>query len=284
MLAATVPGSARMRLIRLFLVAVLAGATANVTAAPAGAQRPDTAAFRGRVVRDSDAAPVAGAEVSFPSLDQRATTDSSGTFRFRALPTGLHAIQIRRIGYRIREDTVTIVSGPAGFRTFTVKLQAVALDTVHTMAGTQRYLSPSLRAFEERRLSHAGGYFISDSVFRRNESRTLANIVVGRIPGVTTVYVNTHRVLISSRKQCRGLAFQSCNGKPDCFVALYVDGSLYFNAKMVDEGMEPPDMEHDFNPVNFAGAEYYAGGASAPMGMHPDDDGCGSLWLWTRER
>jgi hypothetical protein len=91
-------------------------------------------------------------------------------------------------------------------------------------------------------------------------------------------------VLVSGRKACRGLAFRSCPTKPDCFVAIYVDGTLYYNARMADARIPFPDMERDFNPANFAGAEYYTGGASAPVGMHVDDDGCGSLWLWTRER
>jgi hypothetical protein len=37
--------------------------------------------------------------------------------------------------------------------------------------------------------------------------------------------------------------------------------------------------------TDLAGIEYYAGGASMPIDMHSaTDEGCGSLWLWTREK
>jgi hypothetical protein len=253
--------------------------------APAGAQRADRAAFTGRVLRTSDRTGIAGAEVSFPSLGMSTSTDSTGAFRFPSLPVGLQAVRIRHLGSDLWRDTVTI--GPAGTvvtRTYTLSDSPAALDTVRAIAGKVSYRSPALRAFEDRRLSHAGGYFVSDSVFRQNENTTMANIIQPRMPGISWGYFNGHKVLISGRKPCRGLAFRSCNTKQDCFVAIYVDGTLYYNAKMADEQIPFPDMEKDFNPANFAGAEYYAGGASMPMGMHPDDDGCGSLWLWTRER
>ena len=73
-------------------------------------------------------------------------------------------------------------------------------------------------------------------------------------------------------------------GIQDCYVAIYVDGTLYYRAQMADDGIPPPDLSHAFNVSDFTGAEFYAGGAAVPAGMHSDDDGCGSLWLWTRER
>ena len=59
---------------------------------------------------------------------------------------------------------------------------------------------------------------------------------------------------------------------------------MYYTAKMADQGIAPPDISHAFNIPNLAGAEFYADGAASPTGMHSSDDGCGSLWLWTRER
>ena len=93
--------------------------------------------------------------------------------------------------------------------------------------------------------------------------------------------------MASARKQCRGpVLLHTCGGTPDCFVAIYVDGQLIFNAELAHK--EPPSAWPDLNssyPVNvLAGAEFYSSAATAPVGMHVDDDGCGSLWLWTRER
>ncbi len=280
-----------MRRLRGFLIAAAAGATLAVPRAVALGQRPGSTVFRGRVLRATDLAPIPGAHVLLPALKLDATTDSTGAFRFARLPVGTQIAQVRMVGYALRQDTITLTAGWESVRTYALEVKAPLLDTVRASAGKQRYISPLLQGFEERRLADAGGYFVSDSVFRRNESSTMANIISSRMPGLTTVYVNHARVFASTRKQCRGLALlgspkSSCRvtGQPDCYVAVYVDGVLYFNAKMAEEGVQPPDMEKDLDPVNFAGAEYYAGGASMPIDMHPDDDGCGSLWLWTRER
>jgi hypothetical protein len=164
--------------------------------------------------------------------------------------------------------------------------QAATLDTVHTIAQQQRYLSPALRAFEDRRLSGNGGHFISDRVLRRNENSTLANVIRGRIPGVTF----SGPFLVSSRKQCNGPAFAGACRAPNCYVAIFVDGVLEFRSQMAAEIRDQtqlratiPDLAH-LNVSDYAGVEFYADAASAPIGMHSDDDGCGSLYLWTREK
>jgi hypothetical protein len=101
------------------------------------------------------------------------------------------------------------------------------------------------------------------------------------------------QVLVSARKQCQGLAFErsgKCKaGIPDCYVTIYVDGALYYTPPPPVPGggqqpPPPPDVSRTLSPSQFAGAEFYADGASAPAGMHSNDQGCGTLWLWTRER
>ncbi len=273
-----------MRLVqRLHLFAALAAAVA-ASGEAANAQRADSAVFRGRVLRAPDLAPLPGADVSLPVLHLHATTDSAGTFRFAKLPVGVQVAEVRLVGFVMRRDTITLTAGWESVRTYALEARPTPLDTVRTVAPGQANLSPALRAFEQRLRAHQGGYFISDSEFRRNENETLANLVIAHMPGVAWSYIHSHRVLVSSRKPCRGLALgHACSTKQDCYVAVYVDGTLYFNAKMADENVDPPDMEKDFDTGNLAGAEYYPGGASAPVQMHTDDDGCGSLWLWTRE-
>ncbi len=251
----------------------------------AAAQKADSAVFRGRVLRTGDLAPLSGAEVSLPGLDRHTTTDSAGAFRLSGLPVGRQIAEVREVGYTLRQDTISLFDDFEAVRTYLLDRQPTRLDTVHTVAGGEQYISPMLRAFQQRLRSHSGGYFISDSTFRRKENETLANLVEARIPGVSWSYVNAKRVLVSTRKSCRGLALMHpCSTKQDCYVAIYVDGTLYYDAKMADQGVMPPDMEKDFNVETLAGAEYYPGGASAPEELHADDDGCGSLWLWTREK
>ena len=83
------------RLIPLGFLAALAAAAP--LAAPLAAQR-ELHTVRG-VVRDTDGAPVAGAEVTLISPRRVAQTDSAGRFRIDSVPAGERRLQVRRIGY-----------------------------------------------------------------------------------------------------------------------------------------------------------------------------------------
>lgn len=251
------------------------------------------AVFRGHVVDRTNRSPIPGADVWLIESDRHATTDSAGAFRFDRVARDVELVQVRRLGFAVRRDTVRLAPDRETERTYSLVSQSTTLPTVHTTAA-QTYSSPRLQAFEERRLSAVGGHFIGDSVLRRNENSTLANVVEGRIPGLTAV---RGRVLVSTRKQCRGLALSGSGGRsagawresqcppsPNCYISIYLDGAMYYTASMAGDGVPPPDLSRDINVSDLTGAEFYADGASAPAGMHSNDDGCGSLWLWTREK
>lgn len=277
---------------------VLSTALAVVLAhgAPAVAQAVNTntggsAVLDAVVVRASDSAAVPNAELWVISLGLRRQTDSLGRVRLSGLPAGRQLIQVRRLGYVVARDTVSLESGRVTTRRYVLVDQATRLDTVHTVSSQQRYISPALRAFEARRLSGAGGHFISDSVLRANEGRTLADIVESRLPGTTVATgPGGTRVLVSTRKQCRGIAFSSCH-QLSCYSAVYVDGTLIFSpgdmAITVGNGVPvnpPPDLSR-IDVGTLAGVEFYASAAGAPVGMQSSqDEGCGTLWLWTREK
>ncbi len=243
------------------------------------AGRAVAAVLQGVVISRSDSTPLRGVDVWLVSIDRHQATDSLGRFRFVDLAPGPLVFEVRRIGFVVRRDTVTLESGAEVTRLYALLPTAQVLDTVRTFAGQQRYLSPALRGFEERRLSGEGGYFVSDSVLRRNEGSTLTNIISSHMPGLMQI----HGVLVSSRKQCRGPALQGCSS-PNCYVSIFVDNVLLYQARMAADHVPPPDLAKEFDVTEFAGAEFYPGGASAPVSMHANDDGCGTLWLWTRER
>ena len=244
-----------------------------------------TAVFRGRVVHAGTSAPVSGADVWLVVPNLHASTDSSGAFRFDDVTSGMELVQVRYLGLVVQRDTIVLSAEHENVRTYALA-EVATLDTVRTIAGARKYISPRLQGFEERRLSGMGGHFISDSVMRRNENTTMANLVESRMPGLTqqtvTVPGKIITALVSTRKPCSGLAILGACTAPNCFVAVYLDGVLQYSSKM--GGVAPPDFRTDYNISDYAGAEFYAGGAASPMGMHSDDNGCGSLWLWTRER
>ncbi len=265
-----------------------AGAQQNVTLA---SRAPASAVFRGRVIRQGDGLPVAAADVWLASVDKHVTTDSTGAFRVDGLPVGLQLVQVRHLGFDVARDTIMLSPEHDNVRTYALAVQAASLDTVRTVAANQKYVSPRLKAFEDRRLSGQGGRFISDSTMRQSENMSLTNLVAGHIPGLMQVFQNLGTALVSTRKACKGLVLLGNNGttgassckpnQPDCYVAIYLDGVLQYSTKF---GGTPPDLAKMVSVSNLAGAEFYADAASAPVGMNSDDDGCGSLWLWTRER
>jgi Carboxypeptidase regulatory-like domain len=292
------PRMARRSQVRLTL-AVRLGAILTLFAGRAKAQRADTLAhdsasgvttarLRGVVTNQNGKTPVPGADVWMVSLDRRARTDSTGEFRVDGLPPGPLLIEIRHIGFDARRETITLDRGKETTQRFSLTPNAQPLDTVRSLAQEPQYISPSLRGFEQRRHSRQGGQFISDSVLRANENTTLANIL-GRIPGATiTSGPRGSRVLVSTRKGCIGRAFTVCT-HPNCYVEIYIDGVMIYNPTMTEKdpsnpALQPPDLAR-MGLTDFAGIEFYADAASMPIDMHSStDEGCGSLWLWTREK
>jgi Carboxypeptidase regulatory-like domain len=246
-----------------------------------GTLNPAAPAHLQGVVTSRENTPIQGVDVWLISIDRHVQTDSTGAFRFDSLPAGQLLFEFRRIGYDVHRDTLTLRAGDVVVRRIALTARAQRLDTVRTVAPEQKYLSPKLRGFEERRLSGQGGRFISDSVLRANENSTLANIIRSRVPGATlTPGMGGSQVLASSRKQCPGSAMKGCSGNA-CHVEIHVDGVLIYYPKMNEQ---PPDLGR-MGVTDYAGVEFYADAASMPIEMHSStDEGCGSLWLWTREK
>ncbi len=278
-----------LRFARLSRVVVTLGATwalASPVCAQSGAIA-DSALLTGRVNNKVDGTPIVGAQVSLPALGRSVTTDSTGHFRLAGLPPGAQSIQIRRVGFTELNDTLTLVAGELS-RAYSMTALTPTLDTVRAKAEKPKWISPSLAAFEERLKSRTTGYFVTDSVFRANESRALGDILRARMPNLLFTYFNSHRIAVSGRKGCSGGAMggRCPPGMQGCFVAIYLDGNLIFNSKIA-QFMNPagyPDIDVAFPVTQLGGAEFYASSALAPGGMQVDDDGCGSLWLWTREK
>ena len=269
-----------MRLLHLLAAAGVALSTLDASSAAAQS----SSSLSGVIRRASDGAPLPDVEVWIPSRDLRAVTDSTGAYRLTGLACGIALVQLRRVGYEARRDTVTIAADGETHRDFVLAAQGTTLDTIRTVATQMRYLSPRLRAFEERRLKGAGGRFISDSLLRANDNRSLASIILQKVPGTQLVRgAAGARYVASTRKVCSGPAF-TAKCKP-CYASIYQDGVPLFSSTMMDHdsSLTPPDLTQIPND-QLTGVEYYAGGASVPPDFVHTDSGCGVLLLWTRER
>jgi Carboxypeptidase regulatory-like domain len=79
-------------------VVVAAFFAMGISSAVAAQQQAASVTLRGRVVRASDGAPVAGADVWLVSSQLQVQTDSAGSFTFTGLAPGSQLLQIRHIG------------------------------------------------------------------------------------------------------------------------------------------------------------------------------------------
>ncbi|MEO5814400.1 MAG: carboxypeptidase-like regulatory domain-containing protein [Gemmatimonadaceae bacterium] len=236
---------------------------------PLGISNAQTGTLFGLVMRDSLGHELSGAEVTLAGMPRPVLTNSRGGFRVDAVPPGRYGLAIRHVGFRPLTDTIVVVAGQRLEREFVMEEHAQELDSVRVSAPERKYLSPNLQGFEERRKAGRGGYFISDSILRRNDERNVAGVVAANTPGVLIVSAAGYTYLASSRK----------GGK--CWVAVYIDGNRIYDATM---GMiNRPDFNR-FAVREYGAVEYYPGDASLPLQYQNRGSDCGTLLLWTRER
>jgi hypothetical protein len=245
-----------------------------------------TATVSGVVTRDSSGARVDGAEVAIVSLRRGATTNQAGEFRIAGLAAGRYEISIRRLGFLQLMDTVDLADGASIERTYVLHPSVAKLDSMRVVGrGERKYISPGLNAFEERR--KAGfGYFVEDSVIRKNEDRQLSSILrrmpaLNIMPYLGSAFVGSTRAMGSGRsaKAIPGDA-RSPSG---CWSTVFLDGVVVYTILQGQRSAPAPDF-NSFDPKDLAGIEYYPGNASLPAQYNATEYGCGTLLLWTRER
>jgi len=238
------------------------------------AQQAATGDLIGHVLDAASGAPVAEADLYIAQLDRRATSDSTGAYRFSDVRSGVFDMQVRRLGFAQITRVVSVITGAESEIDIRLK-RIVTLDTVHTKAAAVAYISPALRGFEERK-KMGFGYFIDEALMRKNDNRTLGN-TLRRIPGIVIIETGSSELIASGRRSGSGKA---TSRPPPCFAAVYLDGVAIYTGPP----QTPPDLTR--TPVReLAAAEFYHGGATLPVQFAAiKNSSCGVLLLWTRER
>ncbi|MHB2034246.1 MAG: carboxypeptidase regulatory-like domain-containing protein [Gemmatimonadaceae bacterium] len=245
-----------------------------------------TGAFVGFVHADADATALPGAEVAITTLNKSVTTGADGSFRLAALPPGLFGVRVRHVGFAMLQDTIVVRAGKTATRIYELSPRVTMLDTVTTSSVRPRYVSPQLRGFEER--SALGiGHFLTEAELRKHDDQSLSTAMRARIPGLLWVSYRSATFLASQRgagSTFRNLprALPDDHGSPaGCWVSVYLDGVRIYTP----DGNKPAP---DFNALDagqFAGIEFYAGGATVPPQFNATTAfDCGTLLLWTREK
>jgi hypothetical protein len=204
-----------------------------------------------------------------------AITTVTGTVSLAFLAEGANLIRIEKIGFQPR--TISMQISPSDTVPLMVLLQTLAHDlpAVVTRDSAAQYSTPALRRFEERRLSSAThGYFIAEAELQKHPLSRMSEMV-RRFPGLSVVcpmrgnrcWANSTRVVGS------GGTVGGTSSAGHCPVAVYIDGV--------------PSTDNDLNLLaaeQFAGVEYYPGGASVPPQYNLTALTCGVLLFWSRER
>jgi hypothetical protein len=266
-------------------IAAISGSRIVAQAAPAAAA-PPAQPFRGRLVGVFDEGTgeaLAGVEIKNMLNGLSALTTATGTLTLFFVDTTGGLLSIRKLGYE--PQTLAVGNSPRDSNGVTIVLKRTAqmLPTVVTkdkaVDSVPRYFSPALRGFEERR--HQGfGHFVSEAQLRKKEGSRLSEIITANIPGAMTRPGRGGVVNIVGHR-AGGSGGRMMDTSP-CYITVYMDGVLYYS-KVQAGGAPPPDFA-SLQANEYAGIEFYAGGATLPVQYTRTDAGCGTLLLWTRER
>lgn len=223
-----------------------------------------------------------------------AVTGADGKARLDLFSDSAIAITARMIGYAPRTLTVSAASDPdAVVRVALAK--DIVLSTMQVTGVAPRYISPALQGFEERKKLNMGGYFVDDSVLRKEEGRKLGDVLRSHVPGVM-LSEGAHsaiNLLKSPRCVSGGPPQVYLDGVPLAAEIPSSDvrdrpgnasGSGGPTTRRQQNAAIPPFDLTNFLVSNLAGVEYYPDGTSLPIQFDHSSERCGALLLWTRER
>ena len=212
----------------------------------------------GRVVDRSTGRPVATAALSIAGRPEVVESDRMGHFRIAAVPTGAHALDVRRLGYAPLRHSVEVNTGITTDLEVGLVPEPVELEPLVVTKVRSRRLE--IKGFYERkwwgeRLG-LGTFYEADYIERWRpvhiEHLIATEASIGLSGGRSSVPVN---------RRYGG-----------CRMAVYLDN-------MRVTGIP---LRHLVRPFEVAGVEIYKGPASLPGEFAGSDSRCGAIAIWTK--
>lgn len=210
------------------------------------------------VVLNESGRPVADAMVEVWRTGLSTRTDASGRFEIGSLPSGTHALEVRRIGFAPHQLPVHLASRSPTSVTVVLDKSVRLLDAVRV---TARTLYSRRQAEIEQRRRRGFGHFILRDELERNPSARVTD-VLRRVPGVR-VYTSQGSDLVTF---ARGQTFSG-----PCRPTVYLDGHRLGSGE---------DLDFLVTVTSLEAIEVYTSAAQAPVEYW--SGGCGSIVLWTR--
>jgi hypothetical protein len=282
--------SKRMCLALIALAATVAGAQSDSTPLS------KVPAFRRRLVGIYDQQsgdPVAGVRVSDVLSGTSMVTSRTGTAVLIFVPEGVRILRIQKLGYETQTFPISIIESDTGALTLMIRHVTELAPVVTTeTASASEPLSPRLRAFDERRRSHNGGYFVTQEILQAAQGQALASILVARLPGLALDRRSGNKTMVVQSPRCMD---GTKAGPP----AVYLDGVLMTEdvveaerakrrgASLQPGLIAPPPPPTDIQRLSvdeLAGVEWYPDNALLPANVPHYSGRCGALLLWTNGR
>ena len=272
-------------------------------AVPALAGAQDTPAagssiLTGRVL-DSAGAPIAGAGVRIPRLERAATADSTGRYRFEALPTGRVTIVGEAPGFSGKRVDVTIPASGTVEESFSLLPNARVLANVEVRARARQQLPLKLTEFQNRMRAGRGRFLGPDDVAKYN-GKPLADMLRPLMVGARFQRNAQGEMIIISGRSLNPSSLRNTNNVKGCGVQIWQDGMLLSDPNASAELAVPTaagqrgifntmkvGADRDFDVSNlsvndYMAVEWYSDLASTPPGFRTGTTSCGVLVLWTR--
>jgi hypothetical protein len=228
----------------------LSGQTARDSSAASPAR------IRGAVTDRATAHAVGGVRIDLEHLSSgrrwRTSVDSLGQFGLGQLPAGAYAVEVRRLGYAVRVDTVSLEAG--GERALELALAPRPFDLQPLVVSVALGSRSRLEDFERRRALGFGSF-----VTRRDIEERHPQLVTDLLRGLAGVSVVLDR---------HGAGHLLVRGR--CRPQLYIDGVAAYSGSSLDRFLRPDDVE---------GIEVYSTATVPPRYAR---SACGAVLIWTR--
>jgi hypothetical protein len=274
----------------LLSMIALAGAVATAAAQSDSTPLSKVPAYRRRLIGiydDKSGDPVAGVRVLDVLSGTSMVTSKTGSAVLIFVPEGVRILRVQKVGYEVQTFPLSIIESDTASITLTmhrvIELPAV-VTTADSAAGVTGPVSRRLQAFDARRRSGTGGYFVTEATLRRGDGKSLASVLTAQLPGLALDRRSGSKTMVVQSPRCMD---GTKSGPP----AVYIDGVAFTeDAAEVrrmrnrgDAGLPPIDIQR-FTVEDLAGVEWYPDNALLPPDVPHDNARCGALLLWTRDR
>jgi len=153
-----------------------AGGAAFIVLSVAGNLLQAQATIAGRVISSDTKLPITAARVLIVGGTGSATTNDDGRYTLRQVAAGAQQLQVLRVGYGAKKQTVTVAAGETATADFQLETAVVQLQEIVTTATGQ-----------QRRVELGNAVSTFGDVGKRVEEgavTSLADVLVAKAPGV----------------------------------------------------------------------------------------------------